>query len=546
MDSSITGTQIGSATVTDANLVNGANFLKRDGSVTWTGNQNAGSFKLTNLANGTNPNDAVNYQQLQDVAAGVSVKEAVRVATTGNIAIATALNAGDVIDGVTLVAGNRVLVKSQTDPIENGVYVAGVTPARASDFDDVPSTEVKGGNLVFVQEGSSYANTSWILTGQANLVVDTDPLVFTQFSGSGTQTASNVGSGAGVFKQLAGNNFEFRTLLDSAEINTDQNTNDITFSIVAASITGSKIASATITGSNIANDTITASQIAANAIGSSELADDAVDTAAIADNAVTTVKINALAVTTAKIDDLAVTTGKLADGSVTTAKLATNSVTANELADNAVDTNAIQALAVTNAKLAANAVTDAKVDAAAAIARSKLASGTASHVVVNNGSGVMSSEAQLALVRGGTNADLSAASGYSIVTINSAGTAFTTSLLTASRALVSDANGTPVASSVTSTELGYVSGVTSAIQTQLNNRPQTSRIVYEEIPSGTINGSNVTFTLANTPISGKISVHLNGLKLKSGSGNDFTISGDTITMEYAPATGDSLIAEYIY
>lgn len=71
---------------------------------------------------------------------------------------------------------------------------------------------------------------------------------------------------------------------------------------------------------------------------------------------------------------------------------------------------------------------------AAAIARSKLASGTANRMVVNDASGVMSDAAAI----------------------------------TAARALISDANGIPTHSSVTSTELGYLSGVTSALQTQIN------------------------------------------------------------------------------
>jgi len=61
------------------------------------------------------------------------VKESVRVATTANITIATALNNADVLDGITLATDDRVLVKDQTAPAENGLYTVGVTPARAYD-----------------------------------------------------------------------------------------------------------------------------------------------------------------------------------------------------------------------------------------------------------------------------------------------------------------------------------------------------------------------------------------------------------------------------
>lgn len=69
-----------------------------------------------------------------------------------------------------------------------------------------------------------------------------------------------------------------------------------------------------------------------------------------------------------------------------------------------------------------------------------------------------------------------------------------------------------------------------------------------EIPSGTINGINVTFTLANTPSpAGSLQLFLNGsLQEDGGVGNDFSLSGDTITFNSAPLAGSSLIAYYMY
>src|SRR3990167_4434355 len=66
--------------------------------------------------------------------------------------------------------------------------------------------------------------------------------------------------------------------------------------------------------------------------------------------------------------------------------------------------------------------------------------------------------------------------------------------------------------------------------------------VYEETPSGTINGVNATFTLLSNPNPVKsLELRLNGQLLKSGSGNDFTISASNITMLTIPAAGDSLV-----
>lgn len=71
-----------------------------------------------------------------------------------------------------------------------------------------------------------------------------------------------------------------------------------------------------------------------------------------------------------------------------------------------------------------------------------------------------------------------------------------------------------------------------------------TNIVTREVPSGTINGSNVTFTLANTPASGSEEVYLNGLLQNVGGGNDYTISGGTITFNTAPETGSTLLVTY--
>jgi hypothetical protein len=70
--------------------------------------------------------------------------------------------------------------------------------------------------------------------------------------------------------------------------------------------------------------------------------------------------------------------------------------------------------------------------------------------------------------------------------------------------------------------------------------------VTRETPAGTKNGSNATFTLAHTPIVGSEMVYMNGLLLNHGVGNDYTISGATITMLIIPISTDILLANYKY
>ena len=72
----------------------------------------------------------------------------------------------------------------------------------------------------------------------------------------------------------------------------------------------------------------------------------------------------------------------------------------------------------------------------------------------------------------------------------------------------------------------------------------TSHKITRETPSGVLNGSNVTFTLANTPLSGTEEVHFNGILQEAGAGTDYTISGLTITMLTAPVSTDKIRVSY--
>jgi hypothetical protein len=74
-----------------------------------------------------------------------------------------------------------------------------------------------------------------------------------------------------------------------------------------------------------------------------------------------------------------------------------------------------------------------------------------------------------------------------------------------------------------------------------------SNFVFNEVPAGTVNGVNATFTLANTPTAGTVGVFKNGIRQFVGAGNDYTISGLTLTFLAGniPQTGDNLIADYL-
>lgn len=157
--------------------------------------------KITGIAAATADTDVPNYRQVLDLAQQRDFKDSVRVATTANIT----LSGAQTIDGVSAVAGNRVLVKNQTDGTQNGIYVVAAGAwSRATDAD--ASDKVTPGLVVPVEEGTANDNTLWMLTTNAPITLGTTALTFAQFGGGGeiitagdglTKTGSTLDVGAG-------------------------------------------------------------------------------------------------------------------------------------------------------------------------------------------------------------------------------------------------------------------------------------------------------------------------------------------------------------
>ena len=133
--------------------------------------------------------DATSKAYVDDAVAaaisGLDVKDSVRASTTADIT----LSGTQTIDGVTLIAGNRVLVKDQSTASENGIYdVAAGVWARSSDADT--SAEVSSGMYCFTEEGTLNNNAGFILNTPDPIILGTTALDFVQFSGAGATTAS--------------------------------------------------------------------------------------------------------------------------------------------------------------------------------------------------------------------------------------------------------------------------------------------------------------------------------------------------------------------
>lgn len=139
-----------------------------------------------NASDPTDQQDLVNLRTLQAYLEGLKPKAAVRAATVGDINLGLPLS-GTVLDGVTLVDGDRVLVKDQTIPLQNGIYIADsvAVPARASDFDSVTPIDEINGAYVFVSEGTQ-AGKAFVVTAPVVTAIDTSPINWVFFNSAAT------------------------------------------------------------------------------------------------------------------------------------------------------------------------------------------------------------------------------------------------------------------------------------------------------------------------------------------------------------------------
>ncbi len=177
-----------------------SSLFLRDGTVSLTGNVDFGTHKGTNAADGSASTDLATVGQMNAAIASAATsaadwKSSVRAATTANIT----LSGAQTIDGVSVIAGDRVLVKNQSTGSQNGIYVAAAGAwSRATDCDI--SAEVTTGLTVVVEEGTVAAGKPYILTTANPIVLGTTALTFTVLSSA---TAGNGLTGTSSLSVLA-------------------------------------------------------------------------------------------------------------------------------------------------------------------------------------------------------------------------------------------------------------------------------------------------------------------------------------------------------
>lgn len=208
------------------------------------------------------------------------------------------------VDDYTLQDQDRIIINGQANQAHNGIYIyqtGGTELLRASDFDTV--SEAAGGDFIFVQEGTTYGNSGWVMT-ETTSSIGTSPIAFVQFSGAGQ-------------------------LLEGDAIDLQGNEINVKYDNVGISLNGSnqlELKDAGVVTEKINNDAVTAAKINSDVAGDG-LSQDGLGALQVNVDTVTleissdSLRIKDSGVSELKIADSAVTTSKINDDAVTAAKI---------------------------------------------------------------------------------------------------------------------------------------------------------------------------------------------------------------------------------
>lgn len=541
MISKLVGRQIADATLADnhiaaaaaiatTKLADGNLFLKSDGSVS-----------LTAVISGIDPTlpaHLATKNYVDGVSQGLDFKQSVRVATTANIT----LSGTQTIDGIAVVAGDRVLVKNQTTGAQNGIYVVAVGGWTRSTDADV-SNEVTTGMHTFVEQGTVNSSSGWVLNTPMPITLGTTALVFSQFSGSGTYSAGNGLTLSGSqFNVVSGN-----TGIVSSSGSIALTLADSTLTIAAGGLKLSALASGSLLVGNAS-----AVATAVNVSGDATLSNTGALT--ISNGAITGAKMATLnsgnilvgnvsnvATSVPVIGDATLSnTGALtiSNGAVTGAKMA--ALTNGNILVGSVANVATSVAVGGDATLAANGTLTI---AAGAITGAKMAALASGNILVGNGSNVATSVAVTGDVTL-TNAGAITVNALAITTGKIAANAIDetkTKRQVAATVLIGQGVAADVAAYTLSGDATMSSTGVVAVAAGI---VRITDFIVNETPSGTVNGINTVFTMANTPRV-LLSVTYNGQVLESGAGNDFTIAGAVITTLFTPTGTDKIRVTYV-
>ena len=179
---------LASATTSRSNLGLGTIATQASNSISISGGA------ISGMGTPSNNTDVANKSYVDQAIAGLRNRTVAECASTANVNISNALEAGDAIDGVTLVAGDRVLLKNQSTATENGLYLAVASGAGTASRDPEHDTiaELSGG-MITVNQGSSNDNKIFLCTTDNSGSVGSTNITYTQVTPSNTGTVESVG-----------------------------------------------------------------------------------------------------------------------------------------------------------------------------------------------------------------------------------------------------------------------------------------------------------------------------------------------------------------
>nr|BAR18150.1 prophage MuMc02 [uncultured Mediterranean phage uvMED] len=199
-------TDIAGLTPTDSNFIvgDGSNFVTESGATARTSlglgsiatqaanNVSISGGSVTGLGAPSGTSDAATKNYVDQAIAGLRTRIIAEVATTANVDLAADLQNGDTIDGVTLVTGDRVLVKDQSTGSQNGLYtvVSSGTASRDTEFDTIAELS---GQMVVVNQGTANDNKIFLCTTNNTATLDSDTITFTVITPANVGTVTSVG-----------------------------------------------------------------------------------------------------------------------------------------------------------------------------------------------------------------------------------------------------------------------------------------------------------------------------------------------------------------